>query len=70
MNGKKNKITNKDFGKLAKTLKIRSGASYRKILGEIGLINNFIEKDLYLSADEKKKLLAVVKERTSRFNID
>lgn len=70
MNGKKNKITNKDFKKLAKTLKIRSEVSYRKILGKIGLINNFIEKDSYLSADEKKKLLAIVKERASRFNID
>lgn len=66
MNGKKNKITSKDFEQFARTLKIHSAVSYKKILGKIDLINSLIKEASYLSWDEKKGFLEIVKERNSR----
>ena len=69
MNGKKNKITGKDFEQFAKTLKIHSAISYKKILAKIEIINGFIKEDTYLTEKEKTGLLNIVRDRASRFDI-
>lgn len=69
INGKRNKITGKDFNQLAQTLKTRPKASYQKILGKITLVNEFIKNSL-LTSEEKERLTQVVKERVSRVESD
>ena len=68
MNGKKDRITGRDFEQFAGTLKIRSRASYKRIVGKIELIANLIREDAYLTGDEKERFLKIVEERTSRLN--
>ncbi|MFH1453423.1 MAG: HipA domain-containing protein [Armatimonadota bacterium] len=66
MNGRRNKITGKDFEQLAETLKINPKASCERILSKINIINDFIRKDLHLTNNEKEKFLSIVKERYDR----
>ncbi|MFH1868475.1 MAG: HipA domain-containing protein [Candidatus Omnitrophota bacterium] len=69
MNGKKNKITGKDFEQFAKTLKIHSTVSYKKILGKIEVINSLIKEDTFLTEKERAGLQGIVRDRASRFSI-
>lgn len=66
MNGKKNKITRRDFDMLAEHLKINSKICYKNILDKIHMINDLIIKCEHLNEDEKQRLLDIVKERFSR----
>jgi len=68
MNGKKNKINGKDFEQFAKTLKIRSTVSYKKILGKIETISSLVKEDTYLPEKERAELLDIVRVRASRFS--
>lgn len=68
MNGKKNKITGKDFEQFAQILKIRSKPCYKRISGKIEIIRELV-KHSRLTNSEKEKLLDIVKERVSRLNI-
>ena len=65
MNGKKNKITGKDFDALANYLKIPAKISNKKFLDKENLIRNLI-KDSILEDIEKKRLIDIVSERFSR----
>ncbi len=65
MNGKKNKITGKDFDILADCLKIPAKISNKKFLDKENLIRNLI-KDSILEDIEKKRLMDIVSERFSR----
>lgn len=67
MNGKKNKITFKDFEALRKNLKIPSQIGYQKILSKIPLLEERIKEDL-LPLEEREKLLLIIKERVSRLS--
>jgi len=68
MDGKKNKINGKDFEQFAKTLKIRSTVSYKKILGKIETISSLVKEDTYLPEKERAELLDIVRVRASRFS--
>ena len=68
MNGKKNEINGKDFEQFAKTLKIRSTVSYKKILGKIETISSLVKEDTYLPEKERAELLDIVRVRASRFS--
>jgi serine/threonine-protein kinase HipA len=68
MNGKRNRITRKDFDRFAETLKIRTTVSYERILGNPDLIKGLIE-DSQLNTEEKQRLSEIVWERFSRLDV-
>lgn len=67
INGKRNKITKKDFEQLKQNLNIQSNICYANIIGRIDVINKLII-DSDLNDDEKKRLMNIVKERSNRIS--
>ncbi len=66
LNGRKNKITKRDFDHFAEALKIRSDVGYKKILGKKDLIIQFIKESTHLLDEEKTKWLDIAQERARR----